>query len=148
MLQLRQTLAQAGDFLPVQALGGHQDLGISTAQALVDGLRAESREQRAKDAPVFQRAERGDIKRGETSGKDEHPPVLVHTQLAQHIGKAVALLLQIAIREIAYGPVSAQPAQGQVATSRTIGVAVDRFIGDVQALATWQGVELIPYRIP
>jgi hypothetical protein len=123
-----------GDFVPVQALGGHQHLGISPAQALVDGFRAEGREQWAKDAAVFQRAERGDIERGDTPGQDERPLTLVHAQLSQHIGKAVALLLQIAIGEIAHGPVSAQPAQGQVAASRTIGVAVDRFIGDVQPL--------------
>jgi hypothetical protein len=97
---------------------------------------------------VLQRAKRCDVEGGNTPGQGEHALAFGDPQRRQNIGKAITLFLQVAIGQIAYAAVLAQPTQGQVVASCTIGMPVDCLMGHIQAPPAGQAVEVTSHGLP
>ena len=121
-----------------QPFGRDQHPAVAQCQTLLDRPGAEGRKEWAEHADLFECAQHGDIEFWDPSGQHEEAVSLFHPQSAQHVGKAVALFCQAGIGEIAHLALFAEPAQGQMVATGAVGMAVDRFIGDVEPLPAGQ----------
>jgi len=65
VFQLGQPPPQVNDLSPVQRLRTHEHARPADPEARVDRLGPEGGEERAEDAPVLERAERGDVELGD-----------------------------------------------------------------------------------
>ena len=89
---------------------------------------------------VLECAECSNIKGRNAPSQDEHPVAFTHTQLPEHVGKAVALLLSISIGKIENSAALAQLTDSEVVTPWANGMAVYRLVGNIQPFAAWQAV--------
>ena len=81
-------------------------------------------------------------RRRNAAGQAEHPLAFFDAQPPQYVGEAVALLLQCRIADIHHLAGLAQPAQRDPVPQAVGDMPVDGFMGDVQAAAAGQAVEV------
>ena len=142
VLEPGQRGPQRGHLALVEDLRRQERSCVPDLEARADGLRAEGREERAEHASILERPERGDIELRNTPCKDAHEVTLAEPETAQRAREPARLAVEIRVGEVTYFPALSEPAQGEVVRARTGGVAADGLVGDVQAPARRQAVQL------
>jgi len=136
------------DLLPIQRVGGDEDLRACDADPRLNRLGAEGGEERREDAAVLQRAERGDVELWNPAGEHRDGVPLADTERAQDLGEAAGLVAEIAVREVATGALPGNPPQRHAVPPGPSRVAVDRFMSDIQSPALGEPVERLASRGP
>ena len=132
LVQARQLLAPRFDLAPIESLGGDEHLGVADRHARLDRLRPECRKQRGEDAPVLERAERGNVELGYATEQREYSIALRHPALRQEIGEAVGLSAQRRVGEIANPVVAPDPPHGKLVAAVGGDVTVDCLMSDIE----------------
>jgi hypothetical protein len=121
---------------------------LSAGFILEEELRYRLKKLEGTDAGVFERAESGDVKFRDASHQRVDPVAFAYAQTPERIGEAVGQVTQLREAEISDRAVFAQPPDGRLVAERAGGVAVNRFVRDVETSAARQTVKLAPRLIP
>ena len=93
--------AERRHLAPVERLRRHQHPGLTDRQARADRLGSERGEQRAEDAAVLERPERGDVELRNASGQGEHAVTTPHAETAEHVREAARQLARARVGVVA-----------------------------------------------
>jgi len=115
--------------------GGDEDPALAEIDPCGHRLGSEGCGQRGGDRPSLQRAEHRDREDRRRARQDEHAFALLHAELAQRAGEAVARAGEFRIAELDRRYPAAEHPQRRAAGERTLRVAVDRLVREVQPAA-------------
>lgn len=148
MFERRYGRTDCGNLPLIKCVRGHEDLRLANAESCPDRLRAKGRKQRAEDTTIFEGSERGNIELWETSGQNEHAIAPFDAKPLKHVRESIRQLAQPAVGVILDRSVLPQPSYRQMRRVRSIGMTINGFIGDVEALAVWKPIQLLSGLIP
>src|SRR6516225_10924132 len=113
MLEAWQLLTPGFDLAAVERLRGDEDPGLADRHARPDRLRPERGEKGTEHAPIFQRAESGQVEFRDAAEQREHPVTPGDREVCEETGKPVGLPMQDRVGKIAHLIVTSDPPQGE-----------------------------------
>ncbi len=128
-------LCQIGDNLRDATAQGRlrqQDFGTAVEQAILNRLRAKSREEWADHGAHLQSSKESDIEFWQPFHEDEDSISLLYTQSLEDIGELVALLLELAKSVGLLLSVLALPQQGLLVILVALGMTINALMGHVE----------------
>ena len=131
----------------VEGGSGDENTGVAVLEAITDGLRSEGGEERSDDAEVLEGTEDGCIELWGAIHEYEDPVGFLDAEIAEGVGEPVGEALHIRVGIVFDGARGRDPTHRHLIGS-VVGVAVDRFVGKVEAAAVWEAVEFGADGIP
>ncbi len=148
MPQAGQAFAQRTHLALVQLGCGDQHACIAHFGPRGNRLRSESRKQGRDHAARLERAEHRHVQLGQPAHEHKDALARQQAQVLQRMGKAAGFGGEVGVAQLAPLAALADPADGGAAAAAVQQVPVHRLVGDVQAPATGQAVELAARVIP
>jgi hypothetical protein len=127
--------------LLVEGGSGDEHAGATVLKAVTDGLRPEGGEERPDDAEVLEGTEDGGVELRGAVHEDEDAVGLLNVEAAQDVREFVRHALQVRVGVVFHVALGADPAEGDFVRG-LVGVAVDCFVGEVEAAAVGKAVQL------
>src|SRR5574341_650583 len=140
--------ADSGHFSLIERVGSYEDFRLADTESCSDRLGTEGRKQGAEHAAVLEGPERGDVELRNASRQNKHAIASADAQLLQHVGEAIRQLGQPAVGVILDGAVLPQPSDRQMRRERSVGMAIDGLMRNVEALIAREPFQVLSGLFP